>query len=295
MKNINYELYKIFYEVAKEKNLTKAANQLFISQPAVTQQIHKLEDELNYKLFYRTKYGVELTREGEKVFNDIDEAMKVLERVPDNLDKLNNVITNLQFVSSFGSARMIIGPKIPDIFKKYPNINITIDKYDNEGIIQALLNNYANIGVINDKTLNTENIAYYEGLLVERIFVASPEFLKKNPIKKITKDNIKKYPFIATGKTSSTRKIFEDYLSQNFITINPKLDIDSYEMTLELILKGMGISVFNKPYITEYLRNGSLVEIKSDIKFPSKNLYVAINKKNMNNEFIQEIVKILSN
>ena len=65
--NINFELYKIFYEVANEGNITKAANKLMISQPAVTKQIKTLEDELGGQLFIRTKRGVILTENGQKI------------------------------------------------------------------------------------------------------------------------------------------------------------------------------------------------------------------------------------
>jgi len=293
MKNINLELYKIFYEVGKQKNITKASNNLFISQPAITQQIQKLERELECKLFYRTKYGVEFTAEGERIYSDIGESMKLLESIPDNIDKLNNVIHNLNFASSFGSARMMITPKIPKILKEYPDINIKVEKYNNDGIINALLNNYADIAIINDNTLNTENILYFQSIVVERVFVSSKKYLQKNKITKITKNNLSTFPFIATGKTSATRIILENYLAENCLSLTPKLDIDSFEMSLDLILNDLGIALFNKPYIKKYLENGELVELKSDIKFPSKTLYVAINKKNMNNAYIKNIVDIL--
>ena len=67
--DVNYELYKVFYYVAKNKNLSKAANDLFISQPAVSQALKKLEEELGIKLFYRTKTGMNLTEDGEVLFN----------------------------------------------------------------------------------------------------------------------------------------------------------------------------------------------------------------------------------
>ena len=120
IKNINFELYKVFYEVGKQKNITKAANNLFISQPAITQQIQKLEAELNYKLFYRTRYGVEFTAEGEKVFKEIEDSIKTLENIPDSLEKYNNLVHNLNFASSYGSSRIVIIPKVQEIMKKYP-------------------------------------------------------------------------------------------------------------------------------------------------------------------------------
>ena len=74
--NINFELYKVFYEVAKQKSISKGAEKLMISQPAVTQSIKTLEEQLGGKLFTRTPKGVVLTYEGEQLFIYIKEGMK---------------------------------------------------------------------------------------------------------------------------------------------------------------------------------------------------------------------------
>ena len=87
--------------------------------------------------------------------------------------------------------------------------------------------------------------------------------------------------------------MIEEYLAKNCLSITPKLDIDSYEIALEILLKGVGIAVFNKPLIEDLLKSGKLVEIKTDIVFPIKDLYVAVNKNNMNSDFIKNIIKIL--
>jgi len=293
MKNINLELYKIFYEVGKEKNITKAANNLYISQPAITQQIKKLESEIGFALFYRTKYGVEFTKEGEELFNTISNSIVSLECAPNVLNKFKEENTEIRFAGSFGSVRLILTDAIPNILKKYPNLNISADMTSNEEIISGLLNNSVDIGFLNTNTLNKDNISYKKITDIDRVFMASKEFVKKNKITSITKENINKYPFIPTGKDSTTRATFEEFLRKNKIALTPKLDILSYDMRLEYLLQGYGIALFNKQYAKKYLEEGKLVEIKSSIKFPKKSIYLAINKNNINNKFIQSIANML--
>lgn len=293
MNNINLELYKIFYEVGKEKNITKAANNLYISQPAITQQIKKLETEIGFTLFYRTKYGVEFTKEGEELFNNISNSIISLECAPNSLSKFKEENTAVSFAGSFGSVRLILTDAIPIILKKYPNLNISADMISNEDIIKGLLNNSIDIGLLNTNTLNKENISYKKIIEIDRVFMASKEFVKKNKINSITKENINKYPFIPTGKDSTTRAIFEEFLRKNKISLTPKLDILSYDMRLEYLLQGYGIALFNKPYAKKYLKEEKLVEIKSSIKFPKKYIYLAINKNNINNKFIQNISNLI--
>jgi len=293
MNNINLDLYKIFYEVGKTKNITKASSNLFISQPAITHQLKKLERELNCTLFYRTKYGVEFTKEGEEIFKIIENSILSLENVPEALSKFSTSPKNLNFASSFGSARIILAPAIPKIIKKNPGLNIKLEILSNEQILDSIINNSVDIGFINRNDLFRENISYIEWEKVERVFVASKEFVEKFNIKKITKDNISKYPFIATGKKSATRILLDDFLSENNLYITPFLDIDSFEMALDLIVQGHGFALFNKPYISDLIKKGKLVEIKSDIAFPTRTIYLATNKNNENNKFIKEIIKII--
>ena len=82
---INLELYRIFKIVADEENLTKASEILNISQPAVTKHIHNLEEELEIKLFNRTRYGMTLTPDGEKIYTQVKEAIQTLISVESNL------------------------------------------------------------------------------------------------------------------------------------------------------------------------------------------------------------------
>ncbi len=79
MENVNFELYKVFYYVAKHKNLTRAAEELFISQPAITQSIKKLEEQIGYTLFYRTKHGMNLTKEGEILLDYLKNSIECLQ------------------------------------------------------------------------------------------------------------------------------------------------------------------------------------------------------------------------
>ena len=79
MQDQNLALYRVFYAVAKNKNITKAAKELFISQPAISKDISKLEANLNCTLFLRTSRGVSLTKEGELLFHHIHSAFSSIE------------------------------------------------------------------------------------------------------------------------------------------------------------------------------------------------------------------------
>ena len=83
----NLNNYKIFYEVAKCKNITKASNNLYISQPAISQVIKKLEEDLDCILFVRSKKGMELTSIGEKIFTQVESSLNGLNTISELISK----------------------------------------------------------------------------------------------------------------------------------------------------------------------------------------------------------------
>ena len=89
--NINFEYYKIFYNVAKNKNITKTANDLMISQPAVSKCIKNLESQIGCSLFVRNKFGVSLTEEGITLYNEIKNAIEIIENAENKIDEIINL------------------------------------------------------------------------------------------------------------------------------------------------------------------------------------------------------------
>ena len=125
--NINLELYKVFYYVAKNESITRAANELSISQPAISKSIKTLEEQINTPLFIRKRDGVSLTEAGESIYNKIKEAIELIDSAEDDIKSL----TNLESGSiNIGASKTIIHeylmPHIKKFHKEYPNINIRI-------------------------------------------------------------------------------------------------------------------------------------------------------------------------
>ena len=84
---VNLDLYRVFYTVAKKGSLTKAAEELYISQPAVSQAVKQLENQLGVNLFNRTHRGVELSEEGgRRIFENVERALRLLEEAEDSLN-----------------------------------------------------------------------------------------------------------------------------------------------------------------------------------------------------------------
>ena len=187
MENINLDLYKIFYYVAINKNITKAASILLISQPAITQSIKKLEEEIGYKLFYRTSKGVELTSYGEELLANIKTPIEKLTSSKKTLETLDNKpIETIRI----GGGTILLKHNFIEGFKKfnkkYPNIKIEITRGITTELLEKLNNNMLDLVLHNMPVEINENTISYEIETIQDIFVANPKTFPELLNKKIT-------------------------------------------------------------------------------------------------------------
>ena len=125
--NINLDLYRIFYIVAKNGSISAAADVLFISQPAITFQIKKLEEQLGISLFTRTKHGVILTDEGKVLFDYVNNAIKNIINGENALSNLKNLDSGIiRIGASTTVCRHVVMPYLEKFHELYPKIDIQI-------------------------------------------------------------------------------------------------------------------------------------------------------------------------
>ena len=125
--NINYEAYKIFYNFAINESISKTADKLLISQPAVSYQIKTLEDQLGITLFIRTKKGVKLTNEGKVFFEYVKNGIENFTNGENMLTNLKNLdYGNIRIWASATVSKHVLMPYLEKFHERYPNIDIEI-------------------------------------------------------------------------------------------------------------------------------------------------------------------------
>ena len=137
--NTDLELYRVFCEVVKYKNISKTAESMYISQSAITQSIQKLENMLGGKVFYRNKSGVELTEEGKNLYEYIKDSIETMSNAENIFSQFINLDKGKIRIGGGNSllSALIFDPII-DFIKDYPNINVSI----NSGITDDLKQQY---------------------------------------------------------------------------------------------------------------------------------------------------------
>lgn len=271
--NINFELYKVFYEVANEKSISKGAEKLLISQPAVTQSIKTLEAELGGQLFIRTPKGVVLTNEGQILYNYISEGMRYFINGTNKLNSLRELDSG---TISIGATTIIseqyLMPYLKEFYNLYPNIKINIVNDLTDNLIKKLRNGDIDILIMSmNKEDNIKDLDITIITELHDIFVGNNKYKDKeiNNIESLLQENIllQKYP-------SVTRTNFNNYLKQNNLSCIPKMEVVSHSLLTSLTENGFGISLLTKEFISNKL-NTSLFEIKTNFKVPTRKLVYA--------------------
>lgn len=272
--NINLEQYKIFYVVAKNESITRAANELMISQPAVSMSIKSLEDQLNTALFTRKRDGVSLTEAGEIIFEKIKGAIELIDSAEDDLKFLTNMESGTINIGASNSIvhEYLMG-HLEEFHTMYPNINVRIfsDKIN-------ILIEKAKLGLI-DIIFSFMPIEYPKNFETMKIlelhdcFAASSKYnyLKD---KKISLKDLEVLPLLLFTKGTITRNIFDDLCIEKNIKIKPIMEFTNNTLIKDFTLSGFGIGMLTEEYIKQELNEGKL--FKLNIKLPVKGKYLGL-------------------
>lgn len=283
--DINYELLKIFAIVAKQGSISKAAEKLNISQPAVTQSIHTLEDNLGGKLFIRTPKGVTLTEDGKELFNFINDGVELFNNGINKFESLKKLENGtIKIGASAVISEHFLLPYIKEFSKKHPNISISITNGLTETLIKELRNGSLDI-IITSKT-NDLDIEYKDLVTIEDIFVGNKEFIDK-------KIDINKDKLLIQKNPSEIRKNFDKFIEQQGIKANIYMEIVSHNLLVKYTKEGFGISLLTKEFIKDDLNN-TLFELKSNLKIPKRKLGYAIKQNSIPSFATKEFIKILN-
>ncbi|MCI9585442.1 MAG: LysR family transcriptional regulator [Bacilli bacterium] len=295
MENINYELYKVFYYVAKTKNITKASEILLISQPAITQTIKKLESELDATLFYRRSRGMELTNLGEELFQNIKNSIECLsncKRLLVEFDSKEVKTIRIGGGTTLLKHNALIGFKV---FKeKYPNIKIEIIRGITSELLNKLRDNILDLVLFNMPVQMDENLDYTIIETTQDIFVANSNFYKDLKGKKISIKELINLPLVLQSDMSSSRKFLNSICKKNKILLNNSYELESYDLVLAFVKAGLGIGFINKNHILKEIETGELFELNIGYQIPTRQIGIAFNKKNANSKYIIEFINAIN-
>jgi Transcriptional regulator len=289
---MNLELYKAFYFVARYENISKASEQLFITQPAVSRSIRQLEDTLGCSLFFRTPRGVKLTQEGEILFNYIDKAFNFISNAEKELKDVKDLLHGeVRIGVSDTLCKYYLIPHLKLFNTLHPAINIHVTCPTTPGIIGLLKTGTIDFGIIN-MPYNDERLMFKNIMEVQDTFVVGEKYRNlANKVQPLCE--IIKYPMLLLEKSSNSRLYINRYFNDNAISVNPAFELGNIDLLIQFAKYNFGIACVIKNFISDELEKGRLYEINPIEKIPPRFIGVAWLKDVPLSKASRELISLL--
>ncbi len=272
--DINYELYKVFFNVAKSLSFSEAAEALFISQSAVSQSIKTLEKRLNQPLFIRSTKRVALTKEGELLLKHIEPAINLITRGENQLCADPKTGSQLRVGASDTICRYYLVPYLNNFHLTYPNIHIKVSNGTSIQCAKMLERNEVDVIVT-----NSPNSALNDMMDIipvkefHDVFIAKEKDfpLNNHPL---TFKQLQKYPILMLEKRAITSMFLHNLFLENSLDLVPAIELASNDLLIDLARIGLGIA-FVPDYCIKVLDELSIIETEQ--KIPPRKLVAAYN------------------
>lgn len=272
--NVDLELYRVFYTVAKHKHMTKASEELHISQPAISQSIKKLEDQLGGTLFLRSNKGMELTEEGKMFYEYVKGALELINNAENEFTSFKDLSKGeIKIGCSATLTKLILMNVLKEYHKEYPNININITNGLTKDLLNDLKLGKLDIVIYNESNIKETNLNLEMIKELKQGFVYNPEFYSDNVN---SFEELNNLPLILQKEESNSRKLLDSIALQNSIKLIPKMEVVSQDLITEFTNAGLGVGFV---IIDLAKRNYSnLMELNINKKIPNIKVYLATNK-----------------
>lgn len=286
--NINFELYKIFYEVALAGSISGGAKKLMISQPAVTQAIHNLEDELGGKLFIRIPKGVIFTNEGRELFEYVSMGIKYFVNGANkfsSLKELDSGVINIGATTTISECFLL--PYLKSFHEMYPNIVINIVNDLSDNLISLLRNGSVDIVFTSYSDFKYKDVSInYICELNDMFFVGKGYKKNFDSFEDIVNDGI-----LVNKRPSVTRVNFDIFMDKNAIDYVPKMEIVSHGLLVNLVKNNFGVGLLTKEFVKNEI-DRNLFYVEPVVNIPKRKLGYVLKNDFCASFAIKEFVKM---
>lgn len=274
--------YRIFYEVARCGNISRAAKELYISQPAISKAISKLEENLNTRLFNRNSRGVQLTREGGILFQHISTAFEAIHRGEKELKRIHDFhIGNLKIGVSNTLCKYVLLPYLKGFVEKYPHVNISIESQSTIHTLEMLEAGKIDIGLVAEPKTK-RSLTFSPVMGIRDGFVCTPSYMENLLLREGASPNIfQTGNIILLDRSNMSRKHVDSYLADNQIEVNQLLEVTDMTLLIEFARIGLGIACVIEDFITSDLSDGTLIEVPLEVPIPRRIIGFAYHSQDM--------------
>ena len=265
---VRLELYRVFLEVAKQGNISAAAQNLFISQSAVSQSVKQLEEQLQVRLFSRSTRGVSLTSEGKLLLEYVSHALGLLQSGEEKIAASRQLLTGELIIGASDTVtKTYLLSRLEAFHKDYPDIRIRILNGTTSMVLDYLHAGQVDIAFASEAPDETV-YSVRHCVDTHTIFVAAPDYLEFDKV--YTMEEIAALPLILLERKASSRVYVERYFQDHGVQIHPEIELGSHNLLISLARIGLGVACVTEEFSLSGLSRGVIVPLKTDFEIPPR-------------------------
>ncbi len=258
-------LYHIFYTVAQCGNISAAARKLYISQPAVSKSVSRLEESFSSPLLVRSSRGVTLTENGRLLYKQLETAFQAIRQGEEMISR-NDLLGagSLSMGVSATLCKYVLLPYLQDYIAENPYVKISLSCQSTHETITALENGALELGLVGEsERLEGSRLNFLPIREIHDIFVCSPDYLGKLhtlPKEDFQQEILTQGTFLLLNKDNVTRQYIDRHMLLQGITVEHKIEVSTMDLLIDFARIGLGIACVIGEFVRDELQKGSLME-----------------------------------
>lgn len=270
----NLNLYYIFHTVAACRNISAAAKELYISQPAISKAISKLEQNLQTSLFIRNSRGVTLTEEGQYLYEQVKTAFSCIQNGEKRIRQMSELgVGHISIGVSTTLCKFILLPHLSQYIKNHPHMKIRISCQTSSETMHALETGSIDLGLLGlpEKLKGFVSTPLME---IHDTFVTTDSYLKNLKIREGSRKDaaVKNAVFMMLNSENITRKYVEQYLDSLQMELSEIIEVGNMDLLIEFAKIDLGIACVIREFVEDELAKKELREVSLGKAIPKRDV-----------------------
>lgn len=291
--DISYEYYRIFYHVAKYKNLTQAAEVLHSNQPNISRTVKLMEHKFGCNLIVRSNRGISLTPEGEQLYSHLKIAIEQIQLAENEIINASSLQKGIVRIgASETGLRMVLLPVLNRFKQTYPGIRIHILNHLTAPTLNSVRNEEVDFSVVAAPADVVRPLLSESLLSFADIPIAGERFsyLKDVPV---SLKELSEYPMICLGEDTMTYRFYENLFRRHKLLMEPELEAATTDQILPMIKNNLGFGFIPEIYAAEALKKGEVFRLSLTTPIPQREIYFVQNENHPLSAAARELKKLI--
>ncbi len=269
--NITLRQLKVFSSVARNLSFTKAADEMHLTQPAVSMQVKQLESQLEVALFEQLGKKIFLTEAGNEVYLYARLIHEKLDEMKAILDGIKGLHYGKLSITVATTANYFAPPLLSTFYQRFPGLNIVLDITNRKAILKQLVNNEVDLVIMGQPPKNMEIDLEAAPFMENELVIIAPANHPLAKRKKIPPKALEAETFLVREPGSGTRYAMERYFKSHELDITTGMEVSSDEAIKQSVQAGLGLGFLSSDAVQTELMLDRLAVL--DMEFPPRKRY----------------------